>query len=199
MAGFSRRGLFGITAAVFFTAIASLVAGKADDENKNGFLNGRIVAAGIPGVSAISQVGTFLPGGPIHDNPVFAAYTQPGRVLDPARILVGSTSNFGETLANSGQLPGSFLSIDPRHTELLIIPPLFAAGERQQALALGGRVQMFSAQNPTFLNLIHNSLAAAAGSTGVSNPLGPSINNAFGTEMSLRPLMHGKCWQNIAE
>src|SRR5215831_16985283 len=58
-------------------------------------LDGRVVAINIPGASAVAPVGTFLPGGPIHDNPVLAAFTQPGRVLDPTRILVGSRSKFG--------------------------------------------------------------------------------------------------------
>ena len=114
-------------------------------------LNGRIVAVGIPGISAISPVGTFLPGGPIHDKPALAAYTQPGQVLDPARILVGSTSNFGAPLAVAGQLPGSFLSIDPRGAAVLAVPPRFAAGGGQ-ASALGGMVQLYSAQNAAFLN-----------------------------------------------
>jgi hypothetical protein len=100
-------------------------------------------------------------------------------VLDPARILVGSTSNFGEPLANSDQLPGSFLSIDPRGPRMLIIPPSFAE-TGGQATALGGLVQMYSAQNSAFLNSIHNPTAATARFTGVSNPLGLSINNAFG-------------------
>jgi hypothetical protein len=39
---------------------------------------------------------------------------------------------------------------------------------------------MYSAQNVAFLNSIHNAAAAIAGFTGVSNPLGLSINNAFG-------------------
>jgi hypothetical protein len=56
---------------------------------------GRIIALGIPGASAISPFGTFLPGGPIHGKPEFAACTEPGQVLDPKRILVGSRSNFG--------------------------------------------------------------------------------------------------------
>src|SRR4051812_1349376 len=51
-------------------------------------LNGRIVAVGIPGVGAISPVGTFPPGGPIHDRAEFAAFTAPGQTLDPERILV---------------------------------------------------------------------------------------------------------------
>lgn len=99
----------------------------ADDDDAPA-LRGRLVAVGIPGASAISAVGTFLPGGPIHDNATLAAFTQPGRVLDPARIVVGSTSNFGEPLARADQLPGSFLSIDPRGTDTLVVPPDFAAG-----------------------------------------------------------------------
>ena len=75
-------------------------------------LRARIVALGIPGASAISPVGTFLAGGPIHDNPAFADSTQSGRILDPARILVGSRSNFGAPLANAQQQAGSFLSLD---------------------------------------------------------------------------------------
>jgi len=149
------------------------------DEGKKQDLRGRIAAIGIPGISAISPIGSFLPGGPIHDNPAFAAFTQPGRILDPARILVGSRSNFGAPLANPDEREGSFLSIDPRFAETLVIPPDFAmAGD--QASALGGRVQMYSAQSPAFLNGVNNPSAVTANFTGVSNPLGLSINNAFG-------------------
>jgi hypothetical protein len=38
----------------------------------------------------------------------------------------------------------------------------------------------YSAQNPAFLKSIHNPLAPPANFTGVTNPLGLSINNAFG-------------------
>jgi hypothetical protein len=173
----SRIRLTVVTSAFLGAALAAGVfTAWADDDPT---LDGRLVAAGIPGISAISPVGTFLPGGPIHDNPAFSAHTQPGKILDPARILVGSASNFGEPLAVAGQLPGSFLSIDPTGTALLVVPPLFASGAGQ-ASALGGMVQMYSAQNAAFLNLIHNSMAATAGFTGVTNPLGLSINNAFG-------------------
>jgi hypothetical protein len=134
---------------------------------------------GISEASAISPVGSFLPGGSIHDKPALAAFTQPGRVLDPDRILVGSTSNFGETLANADQLPGSFLSIDPRGTDTIVVPATFAAVGGQVS-ALGGRLQMFSAQSAAFLNSINTPAAATASFTGVSNPLGLSINNAFG-------------------
>ena len=48
-------------------------------------LKARIVAVGIPGASAVSPVGTFHSGGPIHDKPDFAAFTQAGRVR-PMRV-----------------------------------------------------------------------------------------------------------------
>src|SRR5215470_3188424 len=158
-------------------AVGRFNADGADGKKQD--LIGRIVAVGVPGVSAISPVGAFLPGGPIHDNPAFAAYTQPGRILDPARILVGSRSNFGAALATPGEQEGSFLSIDPRGSAILVIPSDFAAAGGQ-ASTLGGRVQMFSANSPEFFNGVNNPLAVTANFTGVSNPLGLSINNAFG-------------------
>jgi hypothetical protein len=164
--------------AVAITAVGGFNRGRADNDDESLSLRGRIVAIGIPGVSAIAPVGTFLPGGPIHDKPAFAAYTQPGQVLDPKRILVGSTSNFGAPLARTDQLEGSFLSIDPSGAGTLVIPAHFAAAGGQ-ASALGGYVQLYSAQSPAFLNF-HDPSAATANFTGVSNPLGLSINNAFG-------------------
>jgi hypothetical protein len=137
------------------------------------------VAMGIPGISAISVVGAFLPGGPIHDKPALAAFTVPGAVLDPTRLLVASTSNFGEAVANGDQLSGSLLSIDPNGGAALIVPPDFAA-PGGQAATRGGAVQIYSAQNSAFQNSIHNPGAPTARYTGVSNPLGLSINNAFG-------------------
>jgi hypothetical protein len=174
-----RRVFVAAAAAVAMMTLGVWGIGAADDEDDAGSLEGRVVAIGIPGASAISPVGTFLAGGPIHDKPAFAALTQPGQVLDPERILVGSTSNFGEPLANPEQLPGSFLSIDPRSPVTLTIPPSFAAAGGQ-AFALGGLVRMYSAQNVAFLNSIHNPSAVTAGYPAVSNPLGMSINNAFG-------------------
>ena len=151
----------------------------SDREDAPPVLRGRVVAVGIPGASAISAVGTFLPGGPIHDKPEFRAFTQPGRILDPVRILVGSRSNFGAPKANPDQSEGSFLSIDPRGTETLVIPPDFASDDGQAATA-SGRIQLYTAQSPAFLNRIDNPAAVTAGFTGASNPLGLSINNAFG-------------------
>ena len=89
-----NKSLLAITATALLVAIASSFV-MAQEKDDGQFLSGRIVAVGIPGISAVSPVGTFLPGGPIHDKPVLAAFTQPGRVLDPTRILVASTSNFG--------------------------------------------------------------------------------------------------------
>lgn len=168
-----------ISAALIVVAFGQFNRLRAADSDGPPILLGRIVAVGIPGASTISAVGTFLPGGPVHDNPTLAAFTQPGRVLDPARILVGSTFNFGEPLARTDQLQGSFLSIDPRGSDILVIPPDFAASGGQ-ASALGGMVQMYSAQNPAFLNSINNPHAPTANFTCVSNPLGMSLNNAFG-------------------
>src|SRR5688572_15441537 len=76
-------------------------------------LSGRVVAVGIPGASAISPVGVFLPGGPIRDKPEFAVYTEPGRILDPRRLLVASSSNFRAPWAQPVHAEGAILSIDP--------------------------------------------------------------------------------------
>jgi hypothetical protein len=142
------------------------------------FIDGRVVAVGIPGASAVSPVGTFLPGSPINSNPALAALTQPGLVLDPTRIVVGSRSNFGAPKANADQFDGSFLSIDPAGSELVVPPGFASAGN--QASTLGGAVQMYSAQSPNWLNGIYNPAAVTADQPGVANPLGMSINNAFG-------------------
>ena len=138
----------------------------------------RLIASGIPAASAVAPVGTFLPGGPIHDNPVLAAFTQPGRVLDPTRILVGSRSNFGAPIANADQAPGALLSIAPGAAALAVPPGFAAAGD--QASTLGGAVQLYSAQSPAFRNAFYNPAAVTAAQTAVSDPLALSINNAFG-------------------
>jgi hypothetical protein len=100
-------------------------------------------------------------------------------VLDPNRILVGSTSNFGAPLPANGGQQGAILSIDPKGAGTLNIPSNFATNGKQ-ASTLGGAVQMFSANSPAWLNGIYNPNALTARYTGVSNPLGLSNNNAFG-------------------
>jgi hypothetical protein len=149
-------------------------------------IDARVVAVNIPGASAISQVGTFLPtplnipitcGNAIPTK--FLAYTKSGAVLDPNRILVGSRSNFGAPLASGVGRQGSFLSIDPSGAGALSVPSDFAS-TGDQASALGGAVQMFSANSNYWLNFVNNPRAATEQLTGVSNPLGLSNNNAFG-------------------
>jgi len=147
-------------------------------------VDARVIAVNVPGASAVSQVGTFLnntvPPACAHPIPaLFPSYTQPGAVLDPSRILVGSRSNFGAPLALGVGREGSFLSIDPSRPDILSVPLNFAQ-TGDQSSALGGAVQMFSANSPHWSNSIHNSAANAAAYTGVSNPLGLSNNNAFG-------------------
>jgi hypothetical protein len=147
-------------------------------------IGSRVIAVNIPGASAISQVGTFLnnPVPPACANPIptkFPTFTQPGAVLDPNRILVGSRSNFGAPPAIGVGREGSFLSISPSGPGVLRVPPDFAQSG-DQALTLGGAVQMFSANSPHWLNGVNNPGASTASYTGVSNPLGLSNNNAFG-------------------
>ncbi len=146
-------------------------------------LEARVVAINIPGASAIAQVGTFLNvppppcGRPIPT--FFPSYIQPGAVLDPNRLLVGSQSNFGAPLAMGVGEEGSFLSIDPSGPGILSVPPNFARSG-DQASTLGGAVQMFSANSPRWLNSVNNPGANTKQYSGVSNPLGLSNNNAFG-------------------
>jgi len=109
--------------------------------------------------------------------------TNPGKVLDPIRILVGSSSNFGAPLALSVGQEGSFLSIDPSGPGILSVPRDFAQSvslSDPQPSTLGGAVQMFSANSPHWLNAVNNPKANTANYAGVSNPLGLSNNNAFG-------------------
>ncbi len=174
------RAIVALAAAV---CVATVMVGGttpsvAAEQGSVPFIDGRVVAVGIPGASALSPVGRFLPGSPINSNPELAALTQPGRVLDPTRIVVGSRSNFGAPEANADQFAGSFLSIDPHGSELAVPPTFASAGN--QASALGGAVQMYSAQSQNWLNGIYNPAAVTAGQPGVANPLGMSINNAFG-------------------
>jgi hypothetical protein len=141
-------------------------------------LTARVVAVGIAGAGAVSPVGAFHPGGPIRDKPEFVAFTQPGRILDPGRVLIASSSNFGAPLAVESAAPGSILSIDP-NGPTLVVPDSFAVSGGQ-ACALDGRIKLFTAQSPAFLNSVTAPQAVSAAQPAVSNPLGISINNGFG-------------------
>src|SRR6266545_6880119 len=140
-----------------------------------------IVATGIPGAGAITQIGTFHRGGPFIEKPSLATQAQP--VLDGNRLLVASTSNFGAPLALP-QPEGSILSIDVSAGPVEIADPTFAASvspaNRHPSTAVGA-VLLYTAQNATFLNSVNgNTAAATAALPAVSLPLGISLNNGFG-------------------
>jgi hypothetical protein len=180
-----RRSVLGIlalaTGVTVFDGAGAWQAARAQEITD---IKAHVVAANIPGASAISQVGTFLnnPVPPACAHPIpalFPSFIQPGAVLDPNRILVGSRSNFGAPLAIGVGREGSLLSIDPSGPGVLLVPPDFAQSGAQ-ASTLGGAVQMFSANSPTWLNGVNNPGASTSSYAGVSNPLGLSNNNAFG-------------------
>src|SRR5690242_15759826 len=132
-----------------FVAPLALLATGHDNPPDNPDIqtvNAEVVATGIPGAGAIAQVGTFQAGGPFHENPVLAAGTQPGKVLDRTRLLVASSSNFGAPLARPDEAPGSVLSIDISAGSVAV-PPKFAAADGQVS-ALGGRLILYAAQSP---------------------------------------------------
>jgi hypothetical protein len=133
-----------------------------------------VIATGIPGAGAICQVGTFHLGGPFPGRPE----VQPGAILAPERLLIASSSNFGAPLARDDQAPGSILSIDPAG-ERVDVPPDFASAGGQ-ASANHGRLQLYTANSPAFLNSLNNPAATTADEPAVSGPLGISLNNAFG-------------------
>ena len=115
----------------------------------------------------------------MHDKREFAATTRPGEILDPTRLLVASNSNFGMPAARADWATGAVLSLSTDASAPLVLPSDFAyAGE--QARALDGAVQLYTAQAPPFLNRLANSAADTADMPAVSNPLGISVNNAFG-------------------
>ena len=142
-------------------------------------LTGHVLATGIPGAGALSPVGKFHPGGPMHDQRDFAATTEPGEVLDPARLLVASTSNFGAPAARADWAAGSILSLATDAPAALELRDDFAASG-EQAEALDGAAKLYTAQAPGFLNRVPNAGAETAAMPAVSNPLGISVNNAFG-------------------
>jgi hypothetical protein len=165
-------------------AVDSFAAPREDRAQEIPNIDARVVAENIPGASALAQVGTFLnvPPPGACSNPIpskFPSYIQPGAVLDPNRILVGSTSNFGAPRAIGAGSEGAFLSIEPSGAVTLNLPRDFASNGAQ-ASALVGAVQMFSANSPIWVNSANNPSALTKQYTGVSNPLGLSNNNAFG-------------------
>jgi hypothetical protein len=179
---FVRRRSFGqlpkliwglVCVLVLFCIVAAVASPRVPE------LQGRLVAVGIPGIAGVTAVGTFHEGGPIHDKPAFRTFTEAGAILDPDRILVTSTSNFGAPVGGSTKPAGAVLSIDPRSNTLIQVPPNFASSGTQ-ATALDGRVMLFTANSPGFMNRIYNPGATTADLPPVANPTDISINNAFG-------------------
>src|SRR5262245_21838603 len=167
-----------VVSSVVALVIAIAVVGRAGAAGPVADLAARVVAVGIPGISGVSAVGTFHPGGPIYDKPAFRVHTQPGGMLDPERIFVAGGANFGAPLGHGRQPPGAVLSIDPRGPLLVISPDFAAAGG--QASALQGRVRVFTANNPAFVNRVYNPNAVTAEYVPVARPTAISINNAIG-------------------
>ena len=142
-------------------------------------LQARVIAVGLPGVAGVRQVGRFHAGGPIPGNPEFLLQTDPGRVLDPQRLLVAVASNFGAPLGSAAFRSGAILSIDPSGTRTLVVPSSFAAAGGQAKL-IGGALQLYSAQSPDFLNARFNGGARTANQAAAAGPRYISVNNAFG-------------------
>jgi hypothetical protein len=141
-------------------------------------MHAHVVANGVPGAGAITQVGTFHRSSPIHDKPPFAAFTAPGMVLDPARLLVASSSSFGATPARPAEAPGCVLSLDVGHGLVTVPSDLAVAGG--QAATADGRARVYAGADAAFLNSVNNPAAATAALPSASLPLGISINRGGG-------------------
>jgi Di-haem oxidoreductase, putative peroxidase len=186
-------------AAVPFIVATIRVAGEQSGPSSAGgapdseVVHADIVARGIPGAGAITQIGTFHTGGPFHDNAALINHsTDPGHVLDRTRLFVASTSNFGAPLAIQGQAEGSILSIDVTGGPGGIVDVTDAAFAASATVAqphpatAGGRALLYAAQSPAFLNSVNGNTSTkmpptlTSGLPTVSLPLGISLNNGFG-------------------
>ena len=156
---------------------------RGDDRDCDGRgtsrVHAKIIATGIPGAGAIAQIGAFLRSSPFHDKAAFLPYSAPGAVVDGARILVASSSNFGAPRARTDQYEGTVLSIDPNGGNAFAVPKTFAAAGGQ-ASAVSGAVQVYAANNAAFLNSIYEPQAVTANEVSASLPLGISLNNGNG-------------------
>lgn len=177
-----KWSLFGLglfVAVAWLNAAPGAEQGTRDAASRHlGVLKARIIATGIPGAGAVAEVGDFLRGSPLHDNSALAAYAQYGSVLDSKRVLVASTSNFGQALARPSDPEGSVISIDP-NSGPIFVPARFASSGGQASI-FNGALQMFTAQNPLFLNSVKEPQAVTSDQTSASLPTGISINNGNG-------------------
>ena len=183
----ARAACIGLAASLFVAfacgAAPGVVAetGTAPTAPATVTLRARVVATGLHGAYGIRQVGRFHSGGPITSNPEFLLQTQPGRVLDPERVLVALEDNLGAALGNRAHAAGSVLSIDPRKAAAsggpIAVPANLAVLPQRGA---GGALQIYTAQTEANLNRKHNGGAHTAGFAAASGPRYLSINNAFG-------------------
>ena len=142
-------------------------------------LPARLVLAGLPAAHGIRQVGRFHAGGPFAADPAFQLLTQPGRALDPGRLLVALGDNLGAPPAGGAQDGGTILSIDPSAGgpgHPLALPPLAGL----LSAAPGAAVQLWSNRSASFLNRVHNPGSRTADEAAAAGPRYLSINNAFG-------------------
>ncbi|MBI4469812.1 MAG: hypothetical protein HY650_10890 [Acidobacteria bacterium] len=131
----------------------------------------KTIAIGIPGAGAVARVGDFIEGS-LKNSP----YAKDGRILDPNRVLVASSSNYGASVWIDD--PGTILSIDPRvGDQPLVIPDRFAVGGGQVSI-LDGAVMVFTSNNTTFTNSMLNPTAITQLLSSVSVPTGIAISNA---------------------
>jgi len=141
-------------------------------------IRAQVVAQGIPGAGAITQVGTFHRGSAVHDKAALNPSIAPGMVLDPVRLLVASSSSFGATLSRPAEAPGAVLSLDVTHGLVTVAPDLATAGG--QAGSADGLARIYANQDAAFLNSVNNPAAATAALPSSSLPLGISINSGNG-------------------
>ncbi|HEY6475260.1 MAG TPA: di-heme oxidoredictase family protein [Polyangia bacterium] len=141
-------------------------------------VHAQVVAQGIPGAGAITQVGTFRPNSPINSKPALAAFAAPGQVLDPQRLLVASSSSFGATLSRPAEAPGAVLSLDVSQGLVSVPSTLATAGG--QAVSADGHAQIYANQDAAFLNSINSPNAVTAALPSSSLPLGISLNRGNG-------------------
>jgi len=137
-----------------------------------------VIATGIPGAGAVCEVGLFLPGSPFGAGGPFTAFNAPGGLLATTRVLVASSSNFGETPARPDQYAGTVLSIDPSGGAFTVPANFATAGG--QASALGGRVQVYTGNNAAFLNSVYHPAAPTANLTASALTTAISLNDGNG-------------------
>jgi hypothetical protein len=141
-------------------------------------VHAQVVAQGIPGAGAITQVGNFRPNSPINNKPALAAFAAPGKVLDPVRLLVASSSSFGATPARPAEAPGAVLSLDVTQGMVTVPSDLATAGG--QASSSDGHATIYANGDAAFLNSINSPMAVTAALVSSSLPLGISLNSGNG-------------------